>query len=78
MRELWKLQDELSTKRLNICFRCPLYIDEYGGMCNSKLWLNVKTGDVTTKKRSGYVQGCGCNLQLKTQNSTAQCPAGKW
>ena len=47
-------------------------------MCNSRLWLNVNTGDVSTTAKTGYERGCGCRLSAKTRLANAKCPAGKW
>lgn len=43
-------------------------------MCNSRLWLNVETGDVSTNARPGYQNGCGCLLRNKTRLVNAHCP----
>lgn len=76
--ELFNLQEELSKNRLRICYKCPLYLQKYGGMCNSKLWLNVTTGDVSLHEKPEYKQGCGCRLQAKTRLANAKCPLDKW
>lgn len=47
-------------------------------MCNSKLWLNPETGDVSDTVRDGYYKGCGCRLDAKTTLINEKCPAGKW
>ena len=47
-------------------------------MCNSRLWLNVNTGDVSTTMKPGYINGCSCRLHAKTRLPNAKCPAGKW
>ena len=49
-----------------------------GGICNPKLYLNPKTGDVSTKYKDGYGKGCGCRLQAKTKLTGARCPNDKW
>lgn len=78
VNEVLGLNDDLKEKRMKICHQCPLYKDILGGICNSKLWLNPKTGDVSTEQEDGYYRGCGCRLQAKTTLSTATCPANKW
>lgn len=78
INELFNLNNEISKKRLNICYRCPLYSPKLGGICNNKLWLNVNTGDVSIIKKDGYVKGCGCRTLAKTRLLEATCPAGKW
>ena len=77
-KELLNLGEDLSKNRLRICYSCPLYSNKLGGICNSKLWLNVNTGDVSTTAKSGYKRGCGCRLSAKTRLAQAKCPAGKW
>lgn len=49
VNEVLGLNDNLKEKRMKICHQCPLYKDILGGICNSKLWLNPKTGDVSTE-----------------------------
>jgi hypothetical protein len=78
VNEVLGLNDDLKEKRMKICLKCPLYKDTLGGICNSNLWLNPKTGDVSTEQENGYYRGCGCRLQAKTTLSTASCPAKKW
>lgn len=77
-KELLNLGEDLSKSRLHICYSCPLYSNKLGGICNSKLWLNVNTGDVSTTAKPGYVRGCSCRLNAKTRLTNAACPAGKW
>ena len=69
---------ELKNNRLKICYRCPLYSKMLGGICNNRLWLNVKSGEVSTKKKEGFNRGCGCILESKARLSDATCPNGKW
>lgn len=77
-KEALGLDTDISEARLKICHRCPLFSNALGGMCNSKLWLNVETGDVSTNARPGYVNGCGCLLRNKTRLVNAHCPVDKW
>lgn len=78
VRELANIGEDISKKRLKICYSCPLYSSKFGGICNSKLWLNVNTGDVSIIEKSGYIRGCGCRLLAKTRLPNAKCPAEKW
>ena len=78
INEVFNLQETLSKNRLQICYKCPLYSPKFGGICNSKLWLNPNTGDVSTEKKEGYINGCSCRLQAKTRLTNAKCPVGKW
>ena len=47
-------------------------------MCNSRLWLNRNTGDVSVIMKPGYIKGCGCRLRSKTRLPNAKCPVDKW
>jgi len=78
VNEVLGLNEDIKEKRLEICTKCPLYKDTLGGICNSELWLDPKTGDVSTEQEDGYYRGCGCRLQAKTTLATASCPAKKW
>lgn len=78
IKEVLNLEEDLSNNRLKICYRCPLYSNKLGGICNNRLWLNVNTGDVSTIKKPGYVNGCGCRLRAKTRLFNAKCPVNKW
>ncbi len=76
--ELLGKNEKLSQERLQICYSCALYSPRLGGVCNNKLWLNPNTGDVSTTKKEGYINGCSCRLNSKTRLVNAKCPVGKW
>lgn len=78
--ELLGLNADLYELRIKICKLCPLYKRSpiLGEICNSKLWYNPRTGDVSPCKRDGYKNGCGCRLKAKTTLPNAFCPVGKW
>lgn len=78
VNELLGRNKDISQSRLNICYSCPLYSPNFGGVCNKKLWLNVNTGDVSTSSKEGYKNGCGCRLNAKTKLVNEVCPLGKW
>lgn len=78
MNELLGLNKDISEERLKVCYSCPLYSTKFGGLCNSRLWLNPNTGDVSTTKQEGYKRGCGCKLSYKVKNVDNKCPVGKW
>lgn len=78
LNEVLGLNKDISAGRLKICYQCPLYSPNLGGMCNNRLWLNVETGDVSTTSKQGYRRGCGCRLKAKTSLSHEVCPVGKW
>ena len=62
-------------ERLAICRKCPIFNN---GKCNSNLWLNPDTDEVSTYAKIGYIRGCGCILNVKTKNPHNHCIAGKW
>lgn len=76
--ELLGRNKDLSEERLEICRECPIYSNEYGGLCNSKLYFDPNTNQVSSQKRFGYIKGCGCRLKAKTTLKDARCPANKW
>ena len=78
VNEVLGLNEDLKEKRMQICLKCPLYKDTLGGICNSSLWLNPKTNEISTEQENDYYRGCGCRLQAKTTLATASCPAKKW
>lgn len=78
-KEALGLNQDISEQRMEICRECPLYKQTVmGPVCNSKLWLDTITGEVSDVKRPGYKSGCGCRLQAKTRLSYTHCPVGKW
>jgi hypothetical protein len=63
-------------ERLAICKKCPIFTLD--GRCNSKLWLNPNTDEVSTHAKIGYVRGCNCIIKVKARNFNNHCIAGKW
>lgn len=69
---------ELSIdERIRICEKCPIY-NPLRKTCNSNLYLNPETNEVSTKPMIDYVRGCGCLITVKTKNPNNHCVAGKW
>ena len=62
-------------ERLEICKKCPIYNN---GRCNSNLWLNPNTNEVSTYAKIGYIRGCNCLISVKVRNKFNHCIAGKW
>ena len=62
-------------ERLEICSKCPIYNN---GRCNSNLWLNPNTNEVSTYAKIGFVRGCNCLISIKAKNMINHCVAGKW
>ena len=78
INEVFNINEDISKNRLKICYRCPLYSNKLGGICNSRLWLTRNTGDVSVIMKPGYIKGCGCRLRSKTRLPNAKCPVDKW
>nr|DAQ91052.1 MAG TPA: hypothetical protein [Bacteriophage sp.] len=45
------INNELSESRMKICRKCPIFKNVLGGICNSKLWLNPETNEVSTEPK---------------------------
>ena len=78
VNEFFGLNKDISEERLKICKICPLYLNKFGGICNSKLWMDPITEEISFTEQDGYVRGCSCRLLAKTSLPDEQCPAGKW
>lgn len=77
--EVFNNNSELSKARLKICKQCPLLSDTaFGKICNSKIYMNPKTKEISYKYVDGYVKGCGCRLDAKTRRQEEHCPAKLW
>jgi len=63
------------NERIAICNKCPIYSKE---RCNSNLWINPDTNEISTTGRPGYVRGCNCIISIKAKNRNNHCVAGKW
>ena len=70
----------IAGPRRKICKACPLYNTSFWGWqeCNSKLYLNSKTNDISTTPKPGYYKGCGCRIEAKITVAAEKCPADKW
>lgn len=78
-KELLGINKDMSKARLAICDKCPLCKKTIlGPICNSKLWINTNTGEISLEKKDGYKNGCGCRLEAKTTLVNASCPINKW
>ena len=79
LNELLGNNEEIAKARIRICKKCPIMKDSFiGYVCSSKLWLNPKTGDISTERKDGYKRGCGCRLNAKVRDTKSSCPACKW
>ena len=57
-------EDILSKERLEIC--------------SSKRWLNLETNEISKVYKEGFVNGCGCVMELKSRVPEAKCIINKW
>ena len=79
IKEALGINGDMSEVRTKICRDCPLYKKTpVGPVCNSKLWVNKETGEVSNYKRDKFTNGCGCRIQAKTRLSYSHCPLDKW
>lgn len=80
INEVLGLNTDMYSSRIQICKKCPLYKIhlKMGEICNSKLWYNPETEDISEIYKDGYINGCGCRLGAKTRLPNESCPAGKW
>lgn len=63
--------------RLAICKKCPIF-NPNTKRCNSSLWLNPDTDEISTYSKPGFVRGCNCMITIKARNPNNHCIAGKW
>lgn len=78
INEMLGLNKDISKERMRICQKCPIFSTKYGGLCNSKLYIDPITNDVSIEPKDGYVKGCGCRLLAKTSLLDAKCIIDKW
>ena len=79
VNEMLGLNKDLKYERIKVCLQCPLYKDSLvGPICNSAIYWNPDTNDISPSEKEGYVNGCGCRLAAKTTLPNAKCPANKW
>lgn len=73
-------EQTLHEERMKICKKCKLLKKDpvFGSVCNSKLYLNVKTDETSLNPQKDFKNGCGCVLSSKTRVPSAHCPLDKW
>lgn len=77
--EVLNANQDTSRQRMEICEKCPLFRKEsYGLICNSNLWINPETNEISDIFKPGFLKGCGCRLRAKTTLQSENCPVGKW
>lgn len=77
---LVKNEQELFNYRIEICKQCKLFKKDniLGDICNSKLYLNPDTDEISTIRKKGFNKGCGCVLKAKCRVRSSVCPNNKW
>jgi hypothetical protein len=80
IKNLLNKDEELYLQRIAICHSCKLLkIDKiFGETCNSTLFLNPNTNEISPISKPGFFHGCGCVLGSKCRVIDAKCPLGKW
>lgn len=73
-------EEELYLERMKVCSKCKLLkVDKiFGETCNSTMYLNPKTNELSPIPRPGFIHGCGCVLGSKNRVKEAECPLKKW
>lgn len=73
-------EEDLYKDRIAVCKECKLYREDkvFGAVCNSRLYLNPATNEVSGVRAEGFKRGCGCVLGSKCRVKTAKCPLEKW
>lgn len=69
--------NDLYNGRIAICNDCYIF-DPTNMTCSQNKWINLQTGETSTKKIKGFVNGCGCLLTSKAKRQSSSCPLGKW
>ena len=78
LNELLGNNEEIAKARIRICKKCPIMKDSFMGyVCSSKLWLNPKTGDISTERKDGYNAGVDLMLKLEILSLHVQHVNGK-
>ena len=80
INNLLSKEESLYKTRILICKDCGLYNKNgaFGPSCNSKIFLNPITNEVSNIPKSGVYKGCGCVLSSATRVIDKKCPIGKW
>lgn len=76
--EVFKINEELSKKRIDICKQCPLYKNVLGGVCDSSKYINPETEETSTIPLYGWIRGCGCIVSKRARFENNKCVIGKW
>lgn len=73
-------EENLYKKRITICKKCKLLTQTkiFGEVCNSKIYLNPNTDEISSEPKLGFKRGCGCVIGSKTRVRESHCPLGKW
>ena len=73
-------EEKLYTERVTICHNCKLLLQTkiFGEVCNSNIYLNPNTNEVSYNAKPGFKNGCGCVIGSKARVKEAHCPLGKW
>jgi hypothetical protein len=76
---LMQKEQELYEDRIAICKTCKIMKNDnvFGPICNSGLYLNPITDEVSYIPREGFNHGCGCVLSAKARVKEATCPNRK-
>lgn len=70
----------LCEQRLAICRICPLARKQFDGSirCDSHKYLSPDGSQTSFLPKKDWIKGCGCLVNIKCNNPSAICVAGKW
>lgn len=79
LNNMFNVKEGLFKERIEICKKCKLFKKHptFGMVCNSKLYLNPTTDEISKTSKKGFKKGCGCILSSKTRVAGAKCPINK-
>lgn len=79
IKNLLNKDEALYLQRIAICHKCKLLKKDkiFGEVCNSQLYLNPKTNEVSKEPKPGFANGCGCIMNSKARVEQAHCPLVK-
>jgi len=79
-KNLLNKDQALYLERIAVCHKCKLLKRDriFGEICNSTLFLNPRTNELSPIPKPGFKNGCSCVLGSKCRVLDEQCPLGKW
>jgi hypothetical protein len=78
-KNIMNRDEELYLQRIAICHKCKLLKKDkiFGEICNSTIYLNPTTNELSPIPKPGFQHGCGCVINSKTRILDTECPLKK-